>query len=195
MKDVARWLAQLGDTDASAGALRALAGIGPEDAAAVPLLVDALRTAPADKRWAVASALGCIGEPAAAGGEVLAPYLASDDEPLRRQAALALGRVGGPAAAAAVPALEGMLGDDSPMARAAAASALLLLAPPAPAAASLLAELASSADVALGYWAACGLVEGLGRVPALRPAVVALLDHRNVEIQELAAHALANAST
>ncbi len=78
----------------------ALARIGPAAAAAVPALVESLRSPNADRRWRAARTLGRIGAPAEAALGPLTAALRDENGAVRQHAARALGRLG----VAALPA-------------------------------------------------------------------------------------------
>jgi HEAT repeat protein len=79
----------------------ALARIGPAAAQAVPVLLEALRSPDADRRWRAARTLGRIGPAAEAAVEPLAQALTDENGAVRQHAARALGRIGAAARPAA----------------------------------------------------------------------------------------------
>lgn len=107
---------------------RTLGGFGAEARAAVPALIDVLRTPPAEKevgnpRIRAALALGRIGPDARPAIPALIALM--ENEPYaRRQAAQAIGQIGGPEARAAIPALERLLRSPDESDRIRAAQAL-----------------------------------------------------------------------
>ena len=105
--DLARALAR-DETNAVVSA--ALARIGPAAAAAVPVLVEALRSKDGDRRWRAARTLGRIGPHAEAAVPALTETLGDATVVARLHAARALGRIG-PAARPAAAALQRATGD------------------------------------------------------------------------------------
>jgi HEAT repeat protein len=95
-------------TDAVVSA--ALARIGPAAAAAVPVLVEELRSEDPDRRWRAARTLGRIGPASAVAVPLLTQALTDGNAAVRQHAARALGRIG-PAAHSAAAALQRATGD------------------------------------------------------------------------------------
>jgi len=118
--DLARVLAR-DETDAVVSA--ALARIGPAAAGAVPVLVEALRSENADRRWRAARTLGRIGPPAREGVPALAGALTDPLVTVRVHAARALGRIGAGARPAAAD-LQRATGDPDEQVRREARQAL-----------------------------------------------------------------------
>jgi len=152
--------------------------------AAVPVLLELLRSDSSEVRWTAADALGQIGPDAAGAAEALGAALKDDDPLVRRVAAEALGKIG-PDARAAVPALIDMLNTED---RLHAVKALIRFRAAArDAASALIAVLKDpSAEV---RWNAC---EALGdmRADAAVPALQELLADPEDKVREHAAEAL-----
>jgi hypothetical protein len=106
----------------------ALAPIGPDTEAAIPVLLEALKEEDATVRSGAAAALGWIAPRAEAAVPLLIETLADKDGRVRRLAAAALGRIG-PHARAAVPVLLGARKDKEVRVRKVATSALKKIDP------------------------------------------------------------------
>jgi HEAT repeat protein len=182
-------------TSARAVVLEALGRLGPDAAAAapilvkvrapasvlahigkpaVPALVEGLRDAAPAVRLYCAVALGAIGPDAADGEPALAKALQDEDRAVRLQAIASLGGLG-PAAKPAVGALVETLAaaDNGEEIRSEAAQALGGIGPEAAAAVPALIEALRDKHAALHRWAAFGL-GGIG--PKAREAVSVLTD-------------------
>jgi HEAT repeat protein len=112
-----------GDATAQAQGALGLGRLGPEAAAAVPALTEALKNPNTLVRQNAALALGEVGPAAKGAVSALAEVLRDPEWVVRRQAALALGRLG-PDARSAAPALQRLTRDANSLVRKAAQEAL-----------------------------------------------------------------------
>jgi HEAT repeat protein len=177
-------------------AAAALGQIGPEAAAAVPLLIQALQSPSPEVRQFAVDALGRIGPEAR---QAVAPIVAEVDLPpghvnyaalagFRRLAARALGRIG-PEAQPAVPVLEKALQNEDAVYRVEAALALWRIGRH-PRAIEVLTVLVAKNDPVGPYEAAMALGElGAAAEPAL-PDLVAALNHSQADVRRAAGDVL-----
>jgi HEAT repeat protein len=175
--------------------LDAVTALGPDAVAAVPALVQTLRTNYGGQRqeeshqdYRSALALAAIGKPAVEG---LRGLLEERKESVRAEVAMALGRIG-PDASAAIPDLIPLLGDASARVRREASRALGLIGPSA---IESLVSASTDRNIAVRE----GAVEGLGTlaVPDNRVgrAVLELTHDEAPEVRAAAIRALSRLKT
>jgi len=112
-------------------AIQVVRRLGPEAAAAVPALIEALQDKDPSIVKEAEFALGAIGPEASAATDALIQALTNDDEQVRFTACYALGQIG-PAARAATPSLAGLLKSEDEFLRFAGIWALLRIHPDDP---------------------------------------------------------------
>jgi HEAT repeat protein len=183
----ARYWARALQDEAPGARTNTLQALADGKEAAVPVLLELLRSPDAEVRWSAAGALGMIGPEARAAVPALADATRDGDPTVRYTAADALGKIG-PDAREAVPALIALLKTSD---RLTAVKALTRLGPAAREAIPALIEALEDHDPDVR----CEVCEAFGEMgelsaPAVGPLVRHLKEDEEGRVREHAAEAL-----